>query len=59
VAYLVIELLETVTRSSSIFQILEQYCWSILSQAGDEENLHGIRKSFYPMEVCKEIFHDI
>ena len=58
-AYLVIELLETVTRSSSIFQILEQYCWSILSQAGDEENLHGIWKSFHPMEVCKEIFHDI
>ena len=54
-----IELLETVTKSSSIFQVLEQYCWSILSQAGDEEILHGIRKSFHSMEVCKEIFHGI
>ena len=58
-AYLLIELLETVTRSSSNLKILDQYCCSILSQAGDEENLHGIWKSFHLMEVCKEIFHDI
>ena len=56
---MLIELLETVTRSSSNLKILDQYCCSILSQAGDEENLHGIWKSFHPMEVCKEIFHDI
>ncbi len=50
-AYLLIELLETVTRSSSNLKILEQYCWSILSQAVDEENLHDIWKSFHPMEL--------
>ena len=52
-----IELLETVIRSSSDIQILEQYCLGRLSQAFYEENLHDIGKLFHHMVQNWWIFH--